>query len=163
MGRSNCCVNGKYDGLFYVDYDDLSIYTKQEEPENYLCLRDVPLDNPSWEYNELLSEQEYNFFIETLTDDIINRFPSFVKCNKWLNRDQHVFLENELFFICTEDNVWSVAVELIAIDDASLSGLQARHYKRYLDSLKSALFMQFRYLYIYAGPWTSGKIENPNI
>ena len=56
--------------------------------------------------------------------------------------ERRVILENELFYICVEDNEWSLAVELVQKDGYSdcqsawLAGLQKRRYREYLDSMK---------------------------
>ena len=71
--------------------------------------------------------------------------PSFqpaANSNVWLGNERRVILENELFYICVEDNEWSLAVELIQKDGYSdcqsawLAGLQKRRYREYLDSMK---------------------------
>ena len=66
-------------------------------------------------------------------------------------------MENDLFYIVTEDNEWSMAIKLIQKEDAS-GYLQSKTYEKYLNGIRDCLFMQFDELGVYAGPWTSGTI-----
>lgn len=84
--------------------------------------------------------------------------------NVWLGNERRVILENELFYICVEDNEWSLAVELVQKDGYSdcqsawLAGLQKRRYREYLDSMKKALLARLPSIGIRTGAWTSGTI-----
>ena len=44
MGRGNVCVTGRYEGLFYIDNDDINVYRRDDPdgdgPEHRL-LRDL--------------------------------------------------------------------------------------------------------------------------
>ena len=93
--------------------------------------------------------------------------PSFqpaANSNVWLGNERRVILENELFYICVEDNEWSLAVELVQKDGYSdcqsawLAGLQKRRYREYLDSMKKALLARLPSIGIRTGAWTSGTI-----
>lgn len=162
MGRGNCCVFGKYEGLFYVDNDDLWIYHHKDNTDETKLLKDVPYGelDTIWQYDEIESDLTYQEFIDQFTDDMIARFPSFESCDEWMKskRDLHIRLKNKLFYVCTEDNEWSIAVELIQIDDDRLAGLQAGLYQKYLDGIRDCLFNQFQSLGTYGCAWTSGTI-----
>lgn len=81
-----------------------------------------------------------------------------------LGNERRVILENELFYICVEDNEWSLAVELVQKDSYSdcesawMAGLQKRRYREYLDSMKKALLARLPSIGIRTGAWTSGTI-----
>jgi hypothetical protein len=151
MGRGNVCVRGKYEGLFYVDYD---------------FFKSKPLDEDG---NEI--EDGEDFFDQDYLDECISEFKSlmtkassFTVCDRWHHRDIHVVLENNLFEIAIVDNEWSYAVMLLQKDDSyhySKNNLQKKHYQNYLNIIKNCLFMQFNKLGIYGGPWTSGTILRP--
>lgn len=71
-------------------------------------------------------------------------------------------MESGLFYIAVQDNQWSVAVELIQKEDPyddRLSGLQARHYQRYLDGMKKCLLDRLPSIGTRTGAWTSGLIK----
>lgn len=158
-------MTGKYDGLYYVDNGVLQVYTCIGQPEEKKLLRDISYGElPLWEYDYACSEDEYEYFIESFTADFVKRFPSFDVDEGWLNQDQRVILSNKLFYVCLEDNEWSIAVELVAKEDGepSIHGLQASLSQKYLNGIRGALFLQFEHLYIRTSAWTSGRIENPN-
>jgi hypothetical protein len=74
-------------------------------------------------------------------------------------------LQNELFYICAEDNEWSTAIELIQKEaelGPDLSGLQAQHYETYLNGIRDVLLEQFNQIWTYGGPWTSSPIRKEN-
>ena len=80
-----------------------------------------------------------------------------------------LFVERSMFefnFIGIEDNEWSEAVKLLQKEDPysdSLSGLQKRHYQRYLDGMKKALLERLPSIGCYTGAWTSGTIKREDI
>lgn len=160
MGRGNCCVTEPYEGLFYIDNDDLHFYHPRgdyywetSDSELARCIP-YPEITEKWEYDELASE-------ECFSESIRQRFPSFSSCDEWISREQHAILENRLFYIVLQDNEWSLAVELIQKEapwPEDYTGLQRRHHQRYLDGIRDALFEQFDELGTYAGAWTSKRI-----
>lgn len=164
MGRGNVCVHGKYEGLYYVDRDYLDCYSLLEANEDgsydQKLLGEIPYEEFSkYEYDEYLSLFNYENFINALTSKIEDRFKSFCSTGK----NYGVILENNLFQIEIEDNEWSYAVKLLQKEqdyysDGFLEGLQARHYKEYLDGLQEVLFDLFPSIGTYAGAWTSGRI-----
>ena len=86
--------------------------------------------------------------------------PPIDKWDTWLDGTRRVLLENRLFYICVEDNEWSLAIELIQRDDdyGQLAGLQKRHYAHYLECMKKALLSRLPSIGIYTGAWTSRTI-----
>lgn len=149
-----------------MDKNDLCFYVRKDNPEETRRFRDIEGDFTHWKYDDFMSDREYEDFKETLITAFTKRFQSFLPCNKWIERERYALLENKLFFLCVQDNEWSVAVELIAKDNndyfASLAGLQAGLHQIYLDGMRDCLFEQFASLGIYAGPWTSGRIKKPD-
>ncbi len=168
MGRGNACVFGDYEGLFYVDNDDLDMYRKpindEEDDYEYRLRRDIEFSElDEWEYDDTSTWLEERDMEINLVYRFTRMFPSFVRCkeHEWITREQRAIMENDLFYVCLEDNQWSVAVELIQKQDPydrSYEGLQKRHYRRYLDGLRDCLFEQFDEIGTYGGAWTSGKI-----
>lgn len=180
MGRVNVCVLGAYEGLFYIDNDDLRVYRKDgpgtDECEDRLQ-RDLDyadITGPDWHLDEVGSSYEEANVLECFCNEMRKLCPSFEPAasdNVWLGGERRVLLENNLFYICVEDNEWSLAVELVQKDSYSdcenawLSGLQRTKYKRYLECMKTALLTRLPEIGTYAGAWTSGRItrkENEN-
>lgn len=163
MGCGNVCVHGEYEGLYYVDYDYIHMYSSKDDPEKDEIYGAEVDDFDAWEYDDILSQRNFGDFQETFIVDFLNRFKSFKrsKLHTWLDNTCWAIMENDLFYIALEDNDWSVAVKLIQKDDPyglSLEGLQMRHYQNYLQGIRDCLFRQFEELGVYGGPWTHGRI-----
>lgn len=173
MGRGNVCVTGPYEGLFYIDNDDLRVYRRNDPyaREEETCLQselspdDVAGDE--WLLDEIGSSYEEEDVLECFCAELRKLCPSFqpaANSNVWLGNERRVILENELFYICVEDNEWSLAVELVQKDGYSdcesawMAGLQKRRYREYLDSMKKALLARLPSIGIRTGAWTSGTI-----
>lgn len=171
MGKGNCCVTGEYEGLFYIDNDDLCVYRPLgliDADESELKLRrNIPFEELSeWEYSDVDTEWRENDVIETLASNIIDKFPSFTSCDNWISRNRRAILENKLFYIALEDNEWATAVELIQKDgiyDDSIVPLQKRHYQNYLNGIKAALLAQFGTIGVYSSAWTSKFIHREEV
>lgn len=170
MGRGNVRVTGPYEGLYYIDHDDLDFYRKcsSDYEEESVLLRDIPYEELNrYEYDELNSCLRRDEVFDALKASIMNRFPCFFECDEWIDRDRKAFLESKLFYICCEDNKWSIAIELIQKEpvygDGAFEGLQKHHYQRFLAGIREALFEEFDTLGTYAGPWTSGTIHKENL
>jgi hypothetical protein len=165
MGRGNICPDGKYEGVVYVDYDNVLCYTKKDDSEQRL-LKDISYEEmPEFEFDDDASQLLLDEYRTNLVNEMMRRYPSFEEPNQtWLpnHRNGKVILENKLFYIIVEDNEWAEAVELIQKEseygDVDLSGLQKQHYRHYLDAIQDILLEQFGEVGIYTGPWTSGKI-----
>ena len=173
MGRCNVCVTGPYEGLFYIDNDDLRVYrrndpyAKEEETGLQRDLSCEDLSGDEWLLDEIGSSYEEADVLECFCNEMRKLCPSFEPAasdNVWLGVERRVLLENNLFYICVEDNEWSLAVELVQKDSYSdcenawLSGLQRTKYKRYLERMKTALLTRLPSIGTYAGAWTSGRI-----
>lgn len=173
MGRGNVCTTGPYEGVYYIDNDDLHVYRRNDPyaKEDETCLqRELsPTDimGDAWLLDEIGSSYEEEDVLECFCEELRNLCPSFqpaVNPNVWLGNKRRVILENRLFYICLEDNEWSLAVELIQKDGYSdcqsawLAGLQKRHYREYLDSIKKALLPRLPSIGIRTGAWTHGII-----
>ena len=167
MGKGNVCVHNEYEGLFYIDNDNLDFYRKanddSDEPElrsrRELSFEDIAENR--WVYDQDESETNWEDVKTNFQYAVAKRFLSFTPCKERIgrSRDRLAILENNLFYIAVEDNQWSQAVLLIQKDDKCLTGLQKRHYQNYLDGIRDALFEQFESLGIYGGAWTSGTIH----
>jgi len=149
MGRGNACVFGKYEGLYYIDWNNFS---SEYEDEHGNIIQDYDLQQEEWEGS-----------LEQFIGDFTQRFKSFSRCGEWISNSEKAVLENSLFYIVIEDNEWSIAIKLIQkeqyYDRGNIENLQAKHYKTYLDGIRDCLFNQFEELGTYAGPWTSGRIR----
>ena len=173
MGRGNVCVTGSYEGLFYIDNDDLQVWRKDgpdgKEPEIRM-MADISLDElvaDDWYVDEIESSYKEEDVLRCFCAELRKLCPSFqpaANSNVWLGNERRVILENDLFYICVEDNEWSLAVELVQKDGYSdcqsawLAGLQKRRYRGYLDDMKKALLARLPSIGVRTGPWTHGTI-----
>lgn len=150
MGRGNVCVRGKYEGLYFVDWDNFS---DEFEDEDGNIIKDYDMQRD--EFEDSLFE---------FVNDFKKKYNSFNKCDKWIDRSIRAILESKLFYIAVEDNEWSMAFMLIQkeqdyYDNYNFEGLQAGLYQKYLNGMKECLFNQFNELGTYSGAWTSGTIK----
>lgn len=149
MGRGNVCTFGKYEGLFYVDNEFITV--SNEDQSGVI------------ELDQFLSQMRYEDAIEVFKVDFTSKFKSFEAIDDYIDHRNHAILENELFYITLEDNEHSVAFKLIQKEPSyyssyNIENLQKKHFKNYLEHIKNCLFNQFERLGIYSGPWTHGVI-----
>ena len=183
MGCGNVCVSGKYEGLYYIDNDDIHVYRRDDpfadEPETTLLkeLGSADINTGKWIYDEVGTMEEEGDILECFIDSFNRMFPSFrrTKKDRWIRNGwygdfcRRVIMENGLFYIAVEDNEWSLAVELLQkgntyedgylSDGGRLEGLQAKHFQRYLDGMKLCLLERLPSIGTRTGPWTSGVIR----
>ena len=180
MGRGNVCVTGSCEGLYYIDNDDFHVYRRVDDmsdwPETRLMgdLSYDELTGSEWLYDELETGEEENDILECFISSFVRMFPSFerpmketwIKNGSWGPLSRLVILESRLFYIAVEDNEWSLAVELLQKEDPyddHLSGLQGRHYLKYLDGMKRCLLERLPSIGTYAGAWMSGTITREEV
>ena len=178
MGRGNVCVTGLCEGLCYIDNEYTVWYRRTDsaetddcEDEKLLCDLDyADLCSGDWECDEFQSELELDNILDELKFSFKKKYPSFDEPEHHYSRDagreRYVILESPLFFLCTEDNQHSVAVELIQKEDPydyHLIGLQKRHYKRYLRSIAEILLQYLPALGTYKGAWQSGRLTSSEL
>lgn len=171
MGRGNVCVTGPYEGMFYIDNDDLHEYRREDEGTDELESRLMgdlsyeELTSGDWKFDEWQSNLNWEDAKRNLIHALMAKFPSLRECNTWIEHDRFALLENNLFYIAAADNEWSMAVMLVQKEHwcYDYSGLQKQHYQRYLDGIRDALFEQFETLGTYGGAWTSGRISRKEI
>lgn len=167
MGRGNVSVSGPYEGVFFVDRDNTDWYVLDGES---VLQKDIDIDDFACaKYDETASEESYIAMCNGIVERIAKQFPSFREIleNVWFRYTDYgcdrrdfgvVLLENDLFVISVEDNEWSYAVLLLQKQDEyddHLSGLQKRHYQKYLAAIKEAILDMYGEIGIYTGPWTS--------
>ncbi len=175
MGKGNCCVTGKNECLFYIDNDDFHVYVKYDaESKTYSesLLGDLhcsDLTSGEWVYDEVFTESELADILCEFKTAFCEMFPSFSPCepDTWIKNGpfgdytRKAILENKLFYVCVEDNQWSMAVELIQKEPKwgyCLEGLQSKHAPKLKEGMKSCLLERLGRLFVYSGPWTSGLI-----
>lgn len=178
MGRGNVCVTGKYEGLYYIDNDDFHVY-RREEPDSdeefeSRLLKDLSyqeLTGGEWFFCEAETEDEKDDILECFIEGFTKMFHSFRRqANElWLGRhgpldcpNRRVILWSNLFYICVEDNEWSLAVELVQKVEPWgrpwMENLQKRLYEKYLEGMKRCLLEVLPGIGTYKGAWTSGRI-----
>lgn len=168
MGRGNVCVTGKYEGLYYIDHDYTTVYRRNDDDEECILAADLSfkeMTSGEWHLDEYSSIEEAGDVLDCFIEDFRSKFHSFKlpkegsACNS--RKSGNILLENKLFCIVIEDNEWSDAIMLLQKEDPyddHLSGLQKRHYQKYLEGMKDALLNRLPSIGCYAGAWTSGVI-----
>ena len=162
MGRGNECVTGKYEGLYFADKDYLEAYIKANDADEGPIVKLLGMltyeEMNEYEFDYELSEEFYEEFVFNFKENMEKRFKSLSSTNETFG----TVLENKLFKIVIIDNEWSYAVELLQKESeygGNIEGLQAKHFKRYLEGIKESLLEIFPEIGTYTGPWTSGKIK----
>lgn len=150
MGRGNSCVFGKYEGLYYVDWNNFS--NEYEDGEGNIIV------------DEYMRVEEWEEALSQFIFDLTKKYPSFSTCEEWLSNTEKAVLENSLFYITVEDNEWSMAIKLVQKEQSYYSkgnivNLQAGLYMKYLNGIRDCLFNQFDELGTYEGAWTNGRIK----
>ena len=177
MGRGNVCVTGSCEGLYYIDNDDFHVYRRADDlsewPETRLMgeLDYDELTGSEWVYDEEGTGNEEDDVLECFMADFCQMFPGFERAgtNEWLRNgpygdlSRRVILESKLFYVCVEDNEWSLAVELLQKEEPWglpwMENLQKQLYQKYLDGMKKALLNRLPGVGIRTGAWTSGRIK----
>lgn len=175
MGISNCCVFGKYEGLYFIDYDDIHVFRHKDcGPDGCIetrFLRDLDygeLTGGDWLFDGLSSQFMLQEILDSFTSDFLEMFPNFSQIcpDLWISRSQRAILESPLFYLCLEDNNWSLAVELIQKEPPqgrAYAGLQANCYQRYLKGIERCLLNHLPSIGLYKGPWTSGRLRREEL
>ena len=106
--------------------------------------------------------------MDSFDSDLLRMFPNFSKAcpDLWISRSQKAILESPLFYLCLEDNNWSLAVELIQKETPqgrSYAALQARCDQRYLTGIARCLLNHLPSIGLYTGPWTSGRLRREEL
>lgn len=106
MGRGNVYVAGPYEGLFYIDNDDLQVWRKDgsdgKEPEIRM-MADISLDElvaDDWYVDEIESSYKEEDVLRCFCAELRKLCPSFqpaANSNVWLGNERRVILENERF------------------------------------------------------------------
>ena len=151
MGRGNVCVSGKYEGLYYLDWECFEDNFVDEDDDEFYDDTD---GTTRW--------ANYQADRDLIVEYFCDRFKSFTPCDEWIRKgfssDQlHVIAENRLYYLVEEDNEWSMAIELIQKEDAwgaPLDALQSKHFPNYFQGLKECLFDLFPEIGAYGGAWT---------
>ena len=147
-----------------VDLPNEDVYKRQ-------FLRDLDygeLTGGDWIFDDLATQFVQQEVLDSFTSDFLRMFPNFSKTcpDLWISRSQKAILESPLFYLCLEDNNWSLAVELIQKEPPqgrSYAALQARCYQRYLTGIARCLLNHLPSVGLYTGPWTSGRLRREEL
>lgn len=157
MGAGNCMVKD-LEGLFYVDWNDLHIYTNTQDPDDAITGKDIPQDKQAeYSYDADLSQANFEAFKDRFCTAMAKHFKSLQTVDYWKGRKRHVIMDNKLFLIAFEDNDWSLAVEVL-LKDGARKGLQKQMTKSFIKGTKKILLKEFGTIYIRTGSWTSEPI-----
>lgn len=86
MGISNCCVFGKYEGLYFIDYDDIHVFRHKDcDPDGSAearFLRDLDygeLTGGDWIFDDLATQIVQQEVLDSFTSDFLRMFPNFIR------------------------------------------------------------------------------------
>ena len=179
MGRGNVCTHHECEGLYYLDKDFISVYSKvircdcghvvgrdfeQSMTAKELYHADIDYDfdgsSTDWAYNSTNTQDNWNEMVDIIKEGFHHRFKSFTDVDKFRS-DYHIILQNEFFEIAVVDGEWCAAwclLERMDVDDDGRNRtLMRRHYHTYLEAIKSILIDGWGEAIGYGGAWTSGK------
>jgi hypothetical protein len=97
-------------GAFAVAYEDCGTFgyvTEDEEGKK--------LDEPH--YDEVLAGMDWEDFISDKYDRLAKEFPSFSKCDKWLDNEDHAIAENRFAYFGMSEYMGLVSLWLVLKDD----------------------------------------------
>lgn len=98
--------------------------------------------------------------LEEVFHKIEERFASFHRQDKWLRRDSHILLANNVFYVGIADNEYNVAIFLSSKDNRVADCLAARHFETYKKGIINILLSFFDEVYVPTSSWTSQKIQS---
>ena len=88
MGRGNVCVTGSYEGLFYIDNDDLRVYSrnaphaKEEETSLQRDLSCEDFSSGEWLLDEIGSSYEEEDVLECFCTELRKLCPQLPACGQ---------------------------------------------------------------------------------
>ena len=153
MGRGNVCVFNEYEYLYFIPMSEF-------EEKMYNFDTDEFIEDSEDEFKDYL----YDDFKDNLYSYFTEKYKSFKKPQKkWLDREDMVIAENDLYYLTLSDNEWSIAVKLLQkeynyYESYNIENLQKKHIENYKNGLLEVLFDICSEVYAYNGPWTSRKI-----
>jgi len=115
MGRSVSVASGAF-AVAYKDCSRLGYVTEDENGKE--------LAEPY--YDELLGQDDWDCWIESIVEKMKHYFPSFAKCDKWLGREDRAILENSFAYFGISEYCGLVSLWLVAKDGDEQAGLRKR-------------------------------------
>lgn len=165
MGRSNVSTTGPYEGLYFIDNDYYVVYRENApcaEEEEHRLQKDLALSDlqsGKWLLDEWGTNEELDDILNCFKESFTKMFPCFKDSSTFISKDKTCLLESKLFYICIEDNEWSVAIELLQKDgDDEAYEQQEQSFAGYLNGMKKALLERLPRIGYYTGPWTHGTV-----
>ena len=179
MGQGNVCTYNECEGLYYLDKDFISIYSKIIRCScGHVIGRDYELQmtakqlsqagikydfdgsDADWALDCHETQLSWDEMIFRFIEGFQQRFKSFYKMEKWRG-NRHIVLQSELFELAVVDGEWCAAWCLLEREDVDDVGrnrtLMRRHYHAYLKAIKTILIDWWGEAIGYGGAWTSGK------
>ena len=107
MGMESVAVCEECDEHYYEPYDD-----DQPVEQSHCC--GVELDYKD-NYDE--GHCDWDWFIESITDQFRAKYPSLESCSTWEGNEDHIFLENELIEVGVSEYCGLASVSMRAKED----------------------------------------------
>lgn len=144
--------------MYLVSYADLYKFINSETGEIKLQ-REIPADEiDKYEYDEDLSQMNYNQFKDNLAEKLIQKFPSLTTDTTFDAKNTRTLVQNKLFAVLLRDNEWSLAVQISSIPDGN-KGLQTQMLPSFTNGLREILLNQFDEIYVRTGSFTTQPIN----
>ena len=78
MGKANVHPTGEYEGVYYVDFENLLSYTKKDDETERKTLKNIsPWEMSDYEFDDVESQMNLENYRATLVEALKKRFPSF--------------------------------------------------------------------------------------
>ena len=76
MGKANVHPTGEYEGVYYVDFENLLSYTKKDDETERKTLKNIsPWEMSDYEFDDVESQMNLENYRATLVDALKKRFP----------------------------------------------------------------------------------------
>ena len=91
-----------------------------------VCFRDVSsfgymIDdegNTTDEYDQCQGQDDWEWFVDSIKEDAMNKWASMSECNKWVDREDRAILENNFAYIGVSEYCGLASVWLLPKDEA---------------------------------------------
>jgi len=99
MGRSVSYANN----YTAIAYKDISRFGYGEDEDG----------NEATEFDEFQAQCDWDWFIEDIQDTVASNWKTFEPCDKWLEREVHAIMENELAYVTVSEYCGLVSLCLV--------------------------------------------------
>lgn len=146
------------EGLFFIAYDDIDVYSTKDDPTTLVKKQDIPPDQKDkYEWNKSASQNRMDQLKADFIKKMLTKYKSMKPIDQWLNK-QHVILQTDAFYIALEDNNWSAAVKILR-NTKNTTPRQRQYIAGLRRSVRDTLLELTPTIYIRTGTWEALPID----